>query len=465
MTRSRDTDLSSLFRSAGVLGAGRQVGSLVFMGSVLLLPRLAARPVVDDFIWAYFAALFLSSILNLGLERVVGPAVAQRKGAALGATLRPVLSARLYTAPATAVALWILYRFVGVTMPAGAWAFSLLWVVAVQVQGVAFAGLRAGDRPRLEPRLALISRLVESVLLLGLAAGGASVTALVASVAVVETVTAMLAVRALGPVVVRPGDEVGPLPWKTLSMYAGVELLAFAYLRVDMALVGNLLGPGVGATYGLMYRVIDALTGLGTPVLLLLYPYASRLVFDGRSLLELRERVFRIVPAAAVLVALAVLASTPLVAVLVPRLGEGVDALRLLLVAVPLSLVSAVELHLRSAEGRNAGVLAIGAGVLTANVVLNLYLVPRHGLEGAAWALLVTETLQLVAIMVLYPTEGGTVRRWGIVTLGMSALLTAVALLVNAGRPDGAALVACVLTAMTVAALRRRQPRAVAVCP
>jgi O-antigen/teichoic acid export membrane protein len=453
--RNHDSDFVDLLKSAGALGLGRQVGSLAFMASVLVLPAVASRPVVDDFIWAYFAALFLSSILNLGLERAVGPRVAHSNGVALPVVLRRVLVARLYTVPVTAAALWLLYRFVDVRLPVGAWWCSLAWVVAIQVQGVAFAGLRAGGRRGVEPRLALVSRLAEGAGVVGLAAAGASIAVLIALMAIVEVAVAAAAVGSLGGRRGRPADGLSSLPWKTVSAYALIELLAFSYLRVDMALVGNLLGPGPGATYGLVYRVIDALTGLSTPVILLLFPYAARLVATGTGLRKLRDRALCLLPAAAVVLSMAALAVAPVLAAAVPRFAEGLPALRILLVAVPLTFMSSVELHLRSAENRNGEVVTLAAGVLATNIALNLVLIPRYGLNGAAWALCLTEFLQLGAIMLFGPSDQAAVRHWGMVVLGYAGVFALSVVLINAGRVVAGSLAAAgVLLATAVTSLR-----------
>lgn len=439
MRPSAGSELDGTLRRAGALSLGRQVGALAFLAAVCVLPRLAARPVVDAFVWAYFAALFLTSILNLGLERVAAPVVARRHGATLRATLRPILMVRVGTVPISAAALWVLYRFVGVTLPSLGWVLSLCWIVAVQVQGVVFAGLRAVGEIRFEARAAAVSRLIEAAALTGLAAAGLGITAILGAMAVIE---AGVAVMALAHVDGGPSDRrsVAALPWHSICMYTGVELLAFTYLRVDTALVGHLLGPGPGATYGLIYRVIDGMTGLATPILLVLFPLAAQLVSAGQSLDGVRERALRVLPAGAVVLAVtAVFLSSPLAA-LVPRFGDGLHALRLLIVTVPIYFANAIELHLRSAENRNRQVLVIGAMVLGLNIGLNLLLVPRYGLVGAASALVLTEGVQLVAILLSESRGARPVRPWRGAIVAYLVVLTVVAMLLNAGAPWLAAL-------------------------
>ncbi|MGH9181019.1 MAG: hypothetical protein ACRDY5_04820, partial [Acidimicrobiales bacterium] len=187
-----------MLRSAAVLAAGRQGGAVVFTGALLVLPRLAPRGVVDDFLWAFFATLFLTSILNLGLERVVGVLVARRPGEALAGALQPVLVARACSTLLTVVSLWALYRFVGVSLPAPAWALSVAWIVAVQVQGVTFSGLRAAGRTTLEPWLAGSSRLAEAVAVVVLARAGVGIVGLVGAMAAVEVAVAVASLTAVG---------------------------------------------------------------------------------------------------------------------------------------------------------------------------------------------------------------------------------------------------------------------------
>lgn len=464
-------DLRTLLRSAAVLAAGRQAGAVVFTGALLVLPRLAPRGVVDDFLWAFFATLFLTSILNLGLERVVGVLVARRPSDPLAGTLQPVLVARACSTLLTVVSLWALYRFVGVSLPAPAWVLSLAWIVAVQVQGVTFSGLRAVGRTTIEPWLAGSSRLAESVAVVALAHAGVGIVGLIGAMTAVEAVVAAASVRAIGTgsgsaaagsgAPGAPGSfrSLATLPWATIGLYTGVEVLGFAYLRVDVALVGRLGGSGPGATYALVYRLVDALTGLLTPVLLLLFPVAAGLVASGEGLRSIRRDATRVIPAGAAVMTAAALGVGSVIGFVVPRFDEGLPALRVLLVTVPLYAFCAVELYLRSAEGRNRQVLAIGAVVLATNVGLNLVLIPSHGLPGAAWALVLTEILQLGLVMATSTAAERSTVVHGRMALGYATAVAALAVLSNAGRAPAAMGLAALLVGAASSVVMRSNVR------
>ncbi|MCZ7525793.1 MAG: glycosyltransferase [Acidimicrobiia bacterium] len=222
--------------------------------------------------------------------------------------------------------------------------------------------------------------------------------------------------------------------------------MALAYLRADVLLVGRMLGPEVGAAYGLAYRIVDGLNGLQGGVSLWLFAETLRGREGGDSPGGIRGRSLRVIPRVAALVCVVLIGGAGLLGRAVPDLRGTVPALRLLLVSLPLFVVSSVELHFRSARGRYREVLVAGSAALAANVVLVLWLVDAHGLEGAAWALLVSEGIQAVLLVAMSGRAeralvGGAAWR----SATWTGLLLAVAVALNAGSPGVAAVAGPVL--------------------
>ncbi len=439
-------------RSAIRLTVARQIAALILMGAVLALPRLVPRDVFDGFMWLYFSVLFLSSVLNLGLERAVAPVISRSGDTRPPGAATPLLLARLATIPLTAASLMILLAVVGVHVPTAAWWAGLVWVVAVQVQGVPLAALRATSSARLESAVVVSSRTAQAVVLVLLASMGAGLTSLVATLAAIEVVAAVVLTGAMHVDWCQARHFARDLPWRLLLAYTGVELVAFSYLRVDTVLVGSIVGPSDGATYSLVYRVVDALVALATPSLLLLFPRAVSVVASGRPLDELRRWAGVLVPRLALLVAVATMIGCGLVARSVPHFDAGLETLRLLIVSVPLFLFTATELHLRSAEGRNAQVVWLGVATLCVNVVLNIWWIHALGLAGAAWALIAAETLQVIALASFFRIRGAP-RRPPLVVLGGTAVILAIALLLNAGYPVAGLVLAAALAAAAATSL------------
>jgi O-antigen/teichoic acid export membrane protein len=295
----------------------------------------------------------------------------------------------------------------------------------------------------LEAALGCLGKATQAAVLIALSMGHASLSRILTSIAAIEVVVMLIAITAAVRAAGRR-SRVGKQPpvWRHLALFTGVELIAFAYLRADALIVGRLLGPGPGATFGLAYRVLDAVTGLATPIILMLFPFAAGVVAAGRSLGPLRLATSQFVPRLACCLALAALLATVPLTALVPRLGEGGSALPVLLATVPLYLASAFELHLCSAEGGNAEIILLGLVVLGINVGLNLIAVPRFGLNGAAWVLVGSEAAQVMWL---------TWRRWqrtggpaniGVDEVALPVAVIAVAVLLGHGATWIAAAVA-----------------------
>ena len=392
---------------AGWLGAGtilllgRQAGAALFMAAVLLLPRLTTRGRVDTLVWCYFAVLLVSSVLDLGFERVTAIVVGAEHatGPRSGTSVPSLVRARLATLPLTAAAVWGVLLVAGARASVATVLATAAWAAAIQVQGVVFAVLRAQQHKTFEAVAALTGKAIQAAALVILVMTHQGVATVVLVVAVVDIAIAFHAHRAVIDRTLAPHDWRSKAGWHDVGMFTLVELVAFAYLRGDALIVARLLGAGSGATYSLIYRIVDAVTGVSTPFLLVLFPAAAGMLATGQSLRSLRSSALRFAPVAgAGIAAMAMLASVPVLH-LVPRLAEGRGALYLLLATAPLVFFSAFELHLRSAEGANRQIVAIGVAVLAVNIVSNLVLVPRLGLVGAAVALVVAEVFQVACLI------------------------------------------------------------------
>ena len=399
---SRDTTFAGFLRSAGKLAFARQLSALLLVGVIMTLPVLATRTVATDFAWAYFSMLTLSSLLGLGLERLAGTVVATRGEESMGRALAPLLFFRLAIAPVAAVSLWLLLAFVGVTLSAAAWWATLLWVMAALLEPVLFGGLRAAGNSKVEPAVMFAVRAGQAAALAALAASGAPVAVLVASVALLETVGAAIAFREVGPVRQMRGAF---LSWRVLPLrralaLAGIDIVGLVNLRLDLLLVGRMLGATLGATYGLLYRAVDGFNGVVGSAGLWLYAESSNERDGGTDPAGLRARSLVLLPRLGVALGLVLVVGAGTIGDLVPRLGAETDTLRFLAAAFPLLTINAIELHVRSGRGRNREVLRVNAATLAFNVPLCILLIVNFGLPGAAIALVLSELWQAMLLWV-----------------------------------------------------------------
>ena len=134
-------EFRSFLRAAGMLAGGRQIAALAFVGVVLALPNVGRPAVVEQFLWAYYGCLIMTSVGGLGFERAAGLAVA-RNGGNGRAALVPLLVLRLATIPLEALGLWLVVRFVGVELPMPTFVVTVVWILGIQLQLPAFSVLR-----------------------------------------------------------------------------------------------------------------------------------------------------------------------------------------------------------------------------------------------------------------------------------------------------------------------------------
>jgi O-antigen/teichoic acid export membrane protein len=381
--------------------AGRQGGALVLVAAVLALPALTGAATVTAFTWAYVGMLTLTSLLGFGAERLASLLVAERGSAQPATALRPLVLVRIATIPVAALALWALVTFVHADVPLAAGAGAVVWIAAVHLAVLAAAGLRSLGDAHTEPRVTAVVRVTQAAVLLGVAALGAGPTVMVGLLAIIELAGAfrlMAAVDRSGNARSAGTGRSGVGSLRRVAALAGIETVGLLYLRADLLLVGYLLGAGPGATYGLLYRIVDGAGGAACTASLWLFADAATRRDGGDARSGVRARSLLVFPALASAAAgiAVVLAGT--LGSLVPRFAGEVGTLRLLIAAVPLLVWNALELYLRAARGRHGAVLAVGLIALVVNVLLCVVLIGDHGLRGAAVALLGAELAQTIAL-------------------------------------------------------------------
>lgn len=388
-----------LMRAAAKLAAARQVSALLLAGAILALPLWVSRGWATDFTWAYFAMLTLTSLFGLGFERLAATIIADA-GDGASPEISSLVVCRLATTPLAAIGLWILMAFVGVSLTAVAWCATLVWVMAALMALVGFGALRALKNSTLEPTLLLVARAGQALALVAVAVTGGGLELALASIAAIEVGSAWFALRGVGASIGAggAGGRILGLPWRRVVGLAGIEVVALAYLRADLLLVGRLLGAGVGATYGMIYRVIDAVSTAIGSVGVWLYATNVTAVDDPLGADRLREQSLVLMPRLALLVGAVALFAAEIVIDVASLGDEETRGLQLLIAAFPLLAVNAIELHARSGQGRNREVLTIGTIALFVNVPLCLALIPTLGLPGAALALLASEVTQSAAL-------------------------------------------------------------------
>lgn len=167
-------------------------------------------------------------------------------------------------------------------------------------------------------------------------------------------------------------------------------LLSALYFRIDVFFLERFHGVEVVGFYNAAFRIVDALRLFPAAVLAVTYPLLCR-----ATNLTVVSRLSLGLVCGSLLVATAVhVAAAPLLALIygAPFAPTGAT-LQVLSFSIPLFFVNYALTHQVIAWGRQRAYLAVAGVALLTNVALNLLLIPRGQMIGAAYSTLATEAV------------------------------------------------------------------------
>lgn len=303
-----------------------------------------------------------------------------------------------------------------------------------------------------EALVRVVIEALETTLVLVLIVKGASLVTLMAAPPAAATVGVVLALALAR-------RRYGPLP--RLQFGASRELLrealpigltlllAAAYLRSPALFVASMRGSAEAGFYGAAYQPVEYLLLASAVVIGVMLPLLSRAwVTDAAHFATLYRRgtealLILTIPVAVVLV---VAGPTLVGAVYGPEFEASAAPLRLLAIALVPMVMNFWHSVVLLAGGRQRLTLGYDLVALVVTIALCLVLIPTHGANGAATALLVTSFVVLACAVAgtavrLHVTTD--LRRVGLIlALGLTAGAGSLALSA-AGLPVALALIGC----------------------
>jgi PST family polysaccharide transporter len=454
-TRARATRVGSRRVVADVvIQLGGQVVNIALgiVTTVVIVRALGATRYGE---WATVLATIelIAAVGNFGLETVAVRLAAQepeREGAWVGAATGLRLAIALPMLAAFVVALAVMAS--DHEMLVAGLVLSVLFLTA------ALSTLRIVFRLHVRNHVTVAFTTANSVLWAGsviaiAALDGGMVAFALAFVAITILVQGALAVLALRTIHVRwRGSR---QLWRRLfgiGISVGIAgTLTFAYGRIDQILVYELAESATDVgVYAAMYKILDNAGFLPMAVMITLFPIMAGLFPSDpprlRRMMQIAIDYLTIVSLGGL--ALTIVAAEPIVELLYgPDYVSGATVLTILIAAfVPIcignvagNMVVAMDLQRRYIWFALLGLLL--------NVPLNLLLIPRYGIEAAAWVTLLTEVIvvSLSLAMVLRRIE----LRLSLRQIGLALLAATVSALAVWGlRQAGAGAIVLVL-AMT----------------
>lgn len=211
----------------------------------------------------------------------------------------------------------------------------------------------------------------------------------------------------------------GMTPWRTFDSgvafgilrasapLGGVIVVNYLYFRLDLFLLSVLATRADVARYGVAYKVVEALVPLPSYLMLTLLPDIAREPPFSERLSRLVQNAFAAMQFIAIpLIALSFYSAQIMAFIGGSEYASAGFALQILLISVAVGFLQQVFSYTLVARDKQAQTLFVLSSVLVLNLVLNLILIPPFGIDGAAFATLVSESASLAGMAYAYGRIG-----------------------------------------------------------
>jgi O-antigen/teichoic acid export membrane protein len=246
--------------------------------------------------------------------------------------------------------------------------------------------------------IVVASRFAELVLLVGAALLGAGFLVLVGTTVVGHAVPLLLTWWLVGGrlrVRWRPDLAVAKDLLLQAAPVGAASIVVLVYARVDGILLSWLRGYEAVGLYNAAYKFVNLVVAVPGIVNFVLFPLMARIAEDRQTAQAVFQKSFDYLMLAALPLAVGTTLLAPRVVAVV--YGPGFEAaavpLRILIWAAALMYVTKTCRYLLVAGGQQAAFLLLMVAGASANILLNLWWIPRAGIVGAAWATLATEAM------------------------------------------------------------------------
>lgn len=197
---------------------------------------------------------------------------------------------------------------------------------------------------------------------------------------------------------VKPSYDIDPKLWKEIIKealpFGLTAVFVVIYFKIDTIMLSIMINDATVGWYNAAYNIVDGLIFVIAGSLTgALYPLMSNHYKSSNKIKEVFTKSFRLLFFVGVVVALIVTAFSDKIIFIIygAEYANSVMALKILIWAFFIICISTVSSTLLNSAGKQK-IVAIGTclGAIL-NISLNLVLIPRYSLEGAAFATVITE--------------------------------------------------------------------------
>ena len=176
----------------------------------------------------------------------------------------------------------------------------------------------------------------------------------------------------------------------------GFILFTYIYFRIDAVLVFFLRGKLETGWYSAAFKLIETLAWLIASIRLGVFPVLSKTFKEGSNHYQ---KIWKETVRYLFLACIPISVGTFLIASRILGLFYGSSfeiaepVLQIMALGFPLLCLNDLASYLLLSQNKTRSVLLITGGAAVFNVLLNLYLIPKWGMIGAAWAVTLTQGL------------------------------------------------------------------------
>lgn len=188
-----------------------------------------------------------------------------------------------------------------------------------------------------------------------------------------------------------------PVLQRSWPLVANV-LLGLTIYNSDLIFLHYGFGRETVGLYSAAYQLISFLINMAAAYSLSLLPNLTRAAASGEGRDALYQASMRQTSAVALPIAVggALVAGPMILFVYGSEFHASIQALAILLCALPFTMSKEVDLIALVVAGRETTVMRMTALSVVVNLCLNVALIPRYGILGAAWSTLLTEIARAV---------------------------------------------------------------------
>jgi O-antigen/teichoic acid export membrane protein len=192
------------------------------------------------------------------------------------------------------------------------------------------------------------------------------------------------------------------------SMSIGlIQIVNMVYLKADMILLSLMTTPRQVGLYGLAYVVIGYLNTGPNLLMTTLIPLIAQA--REEELGSLVRRATSLLATSGALVSCGTILFAPAVVQLLggPKFADAVTPVRILGVSCLFTYINSGLGYTAFARNKHQRMLAVSIAGLMLNVAANLVVIPRFGINGAAWATCGSELVTLMGVYIIFRKDVG----------------------------------------------------------